>query len=694
MGAEPPEQQQTMSAKSILKEQVLYPEFFACLFCAQKSELDGRTNGIPRLQNSAVNSAALQSVTSAIDDTGVRMHGLAYTPGMFGDTLVDTVLAPVRRFFAEYPHGETYVMRMDIGIFMPPPKRAAQAEHTSSIVAEMERNNVAPINWAPGDPVPMMINFGVPLPHWTAVRANRTLFRHACNQLMLLIQKLYKPPRGCRLILDYNEPGTSSGIDDLDLWMDEGNERIVCSAFARRTIDAARARYREQRVSAWHADADRLVYALAQAGHIKIAPVCIETSLDTDTLYMPFALHSAAHNCGEADAGCLFWIDALQSDRLHITLTGVRRAAHGDELVAGGGAATGAAATGGASVPMTVAARRELARRILERDPDAVVLIDDPSSYMARYLTYAAEFGDPRFRDCAGARAAAGAALVVSIDSDFFALVLLWYAQFCARQGAERRDYCRTHAPFLSLGAVRASRAGWITDAAQLLTKAAVDKLPPAEAERIKQYFAIWDIDRLYERITAPPAAAAATRGTSPLSAAAVDGSLAAAAAAAAPGAAGDRSPLEQVAAFATFCSLCKNDYLPGFTGINRKFAYAAFQSLTRPLVVTARCAALVIDLTAMIELVKRAYYNALVSQPGPIGKQAKTRPVAQLAYKTVANWVADKNKKRLDYHMPTAEHLQDLHEKAQWWLSMALRAWQDIGQILNHRQWGWRTLE
>ena len=114
-----------MSGKSAIKDEVWHQQFADCVLAADKSELDGRTNGIPRLAGSAANSGALQTIMAAIDDTGVRMHGLSYTPGMFGDSLVDAVLAPAQRFFREYPHGETYVMRMDIGPFMPQPKRAS-----------------------------------------------------------------------------------------------------------------------------------------------------------------------------------------------------------------------------------------------------------------------------------------------------------------------------------------------------------------------------------------------------------------------------------------------------------------------------------------------------------------------------------------------------------------------------------------
>lgn len=623
-----------MSGKSLIKDQVWYPYFYDCLLAAEKSEFDGRTNGIPRLSTSDVNRAALQTVTSAIDDTNVRMHALSYTPGMFGESLVETVLAPVNRFFQEYPHGETYVMRMDIGIFMPEPKRATQLNHTHGIVAQMERKNIKPIDWKVGEPVPLMIDFGAPLPDWTAVCADRTLLRHAGNQLMELIQKTYRPPRGCRLILDYNVACTSSGIDSLDEWM--VSERVKCSPLALRTIAAARRRF--ARTQHWHKEADSLVVQLARAGHIKVAPICIETGLETDTTYAPFVLHNAAHNCGEADVGCLFWIDALQGDNLHNTLVGTRLAAGDDESQP-------------APQPLTVAERRQLGLRILENDPDSIVVANDPSSYMARYLTYVVE------PDADAHRTSSGAALVISIDTDFFSLTLLWYAQFCHEKGAARRDYCRVHAPFLSIDNVKTKRSGWLVDGDDVVSTDALTKLAPAEAAGVTRCFAVWDIERLYTRVIALTA---------------------------------HGSELERVASFAMFCAACKNDYLPGFYGVNRRFTYEALLATGMRLVRYEEPAHKpFVDLNNLIELVKHAYYQSITAKGGP---KAPKRPVRELSYAQVAQYVAKKYQNE-ESHMPDRLALQLLYKRYQWWISMATESWRNLGDIINHRNWGWPEL-
>jgi hypothetical protein len=630
-----------MSGKSAIKDEVWHQQFADCVLAADKSDLDGRTNGIPRLSGSAANSGALQTITAAIDDTGVRMHGLTYLPGMFGDSLVETILASVERFFREYPHGETFVMRMDLGPFMPEPKRATQIDHTRGIVTQMERKNIEPIAWNVGEPVPLMIAYGVPLPEWTAVRADRTLFRHACNQLMELIAKTYRPPRGCRLILDYNVPCMSSGIGSLQQWM--ADERVHCSPLARRTIAAARRRFALR--DDWHTEADRLVVALARAGHIKVAPVCIETSLDTSTTYAPFVLHGAAHNCGEADVGCLFWIDALQSDKLHRTLEGVRCAPPGDD---------GLVSAPAAPVP-SVEQRRQAGLRILDESPDAVMLANDASSYMARYLTYAVEpdaAGTPAAR-----RASCGAALVISVDTDFLSLVVLWYAQFCHEQGAERRDYCRAHAPFLSMGELKSKRRGWLTCADDIVSTEALKALPAAESGGVMRCFAIWDIERLHARVTALTA-----HGTE----------------------------LERVASFAMFNAACKNDYLPGFFGVNRRFAYEALLATGVRLVRYDARNKPIVDLGNVVEFVKHTYYLSLTAKGGP---HAPKQRVAQMSYAQVAECVAKKYKNKLQAHMPSRVALELLYKRYQWWISMATEAWRDLGGILNHRKWGWSEL-
>lgn len=639
-----------MSGKAKINEQVWYKYLADCLVAANKSELDGKTNGIPRLSASATNCEALQMVTSAIDDTGVRMHGLSYTPGMFGETLVDAVLAPVRRFFQEYPHGETYVMRMDIGIFMPEPKRATQLDHTRGIVTTMERKNIAPIDWRIGEPVPLMIGFGAPLPEWTAVRANRTLFRHACNQLMELIQATYRPPRGCRLVLDYNVPNTSSGVGSLDDWMT--GERIKCSPLAARVIESARARFQraEQAGDSWHVDADRLVTSLARAGHIKVAPLCLETDLFTNVTYAPFVLHNAAHNCGEADVGCLFWVDALQSDKLHRTLAGVRL-----PIFSGGDDA----AVAPAPPLQTVAERRAFGMRLLDNEPDTILLVNDPSAIESRYLTYVAQPEVAPHQT--PPRSACGAALVISVDTDFFALVLLWYAHFCHEQlagggddAAERSEYCRVHAPFLSLGQLYTKRAGRLAGADDIVSTEAFAKLQPADAVGVERRFAVWDMASVYARVCALTA---------------------------------HGSELERAASFAMFCAVCQNDYLPSFYGVNRCHSYQALLATDMRLV-RYDAGKPIVDLANVIEFVKHTYYLSMK------GKGGKAPPVAprHASYAQMARFVADKYKKK-EAHMPSAEALQQRYMRCQWWISMATEAWRDLGGILDHRIWGWSEL-
>lgn len=641
--------EKTGEGKAKIKEEVLHSTFATCIFAAKKDALDGRTNGIPRQSLSPHTAATLESVVAAIDDTGVRMHGLTYTPGMFGDSLLDVVLAPVRRFFEEYPHGHVYVMRFDIGIFVPPPKSAAQFDHTKSIVAQMERRNVPPINWSPGEPVPRMICRAEPLPNWLAVRADRTLFRHACNQLIEMILETYKPPPGCCLIIDYNAPAISSAAG-LDAWM--RGDRVQCDDYARSKIEAARRRFAD--IEHWHANADRLVRKLAHAGHIRVVPLCVETSLsDTPVTYQPFALPNAAHSCGEADVGCLFWLDALQADRLHHTLTGTRQTGgqvppeleymYSDAFIAKQGKIETAN-----PIPLSVAEMRAAGQRLLEEDPDAIMMVSQPGT-LSRRLTYTLELDG-------GVRPRCGAALLISVDSDFFALATLWYAQFCAEHAAEPL-YCAAHAPFLSLGDIKTKRVGWLLGADDVVSTTQLKKQPDPTVQRC---FEIWDIGRVCAHIDS----------LLPVNLG---------------------SQLERQLSFSLFCSLCRNDYLPGLPFVNRAYTLKALLSSTESLVSIDRNNVAIVSLPAMIELFKSAYYYSVEAKGK---KHLPTTARAQLTYAQVSNAVARKWCNQPNAHMPTCAALTLMYRKAQWWLAMAMNAWRGIDNVLDHTIWGWPELK
>jgi hypothetical protein len=185
----------------------------------------------------------------------------------------------------------------------------------------------------------------------------------------------------------------------------------------------------------------------------------------------------------------------------------------------------------------------------------------------------------------------------------------------------------------------------------------ALKALPAEESVVVMRCFAIWDIERLHARVTALTA-----HGTE----------------------------LERVASFAMFNAACKNDYLPGFFGVNRRFAYEALLATGVRLVRYDARNKPVVDLGNVVRFITETYYLSLAAKGGPHAPKLR---VAQLSYAQVAECVAKKYKNKLQAHMPSRVALELLYKRYQWWISMATEAWRDLGGILNHRKWGWPEL-
>ena len=97
------------------------------------------------------------------------------------------------------------------------------------------------------------------------------------------------------------------------------------------------------------------------------------------------------------------------------------------------------------------------------------------------------------------------------------------------------------------------------------------------------------------------------------------------------------------------------------------------------------------VQLPVVLELIKRAYYNSISAKGGP---RAPRSAVHQLTYTEVASLVAKKYANQPNAHMPGLAAIKLMYTQSQWWISMASESWRDIGSILNHRVWGWSTLE
>lgn len=728
--------------KAQIKPEVFRKHFAAAVVAVEKDATDSKNDFVPVFNANDTEYAALEDARSAIEDTGIRLHGYdnmvrvdptdmdsGYTVnGATGGQLANFLLGPVKRFFRNFERGTTFVMAMDQGPFMPRPKHHTQAGRTSALVGVLENKNIVPLRVPTSGAMPLMIDQELPLPPWVAVRANRTLYRHATAQLLQLIERTYKPPAGKRLIIDCIDTAVTSPAT-LDDWMQ--TDRVVYDDYARSVIEKSRALLRDR--DDWRKKVRLIINQLGHGGHLHSVPVCIETSADGVT-YAPFLLHNAVKTCGEADIGILYWVHALSTERLHKTLRGKR---HVVEALPKAASELGEY--------YTDAQRAENSAQLAEFGADALAAQPEPFVEQCRAAQRLLDSIDAARNDvCAnqslvdGAARRAGAdssraqqagallrhrrtadmvdlvpnrALVFSSDTDFLSLLAVHHAQRVAeardkalRTGTDvlralQRAEC--NAPVLSIGNCRTLRCGALRtndDYYVLPPKAKRDaeaakraKMTPAELAAappepvVYTALEVWDIARLWEAVYdklqfSYEDRAARERAADAVAQAAEDVDQEADA---------SQAILDTASTFALFCASCENDYLAGLCGVNRVCMFDALLDFGAPLVhYNKERAVPVVEPAHYANYIKHCYHQSMMAARGKANKPP--RAAREMSYEQVADVVAKKHKTRVTWRMPDAERLQLMYQRSQWWLVYAMLAWRGIDMLLDDTVWGW----
>lgn len=686
-------------SKSTIKSDVIRKQFAPAIRAIRKTAIESKSNCVPQPEPDDPQQT-LDNVRYVVEDTNIRLHAWTnierggagwYVTKVPGETLAQYLLAPVRRAF-EHPRIHTFIMNMDKGLFMPPPKIYTQKNRTKNTLEEMQKKQIAPLQFDADGRVPLMIAEGKNVPPWLAVCANRIFFRHASFQLILLIAKLYKPPPGRRLIIDALDMNATSPAT-LDEWM--VSELIELDDFAKEMVERTRATLKQlgadkndhhydDELNNWRAQTMLVGKELAQAGHIKAIPFCIETT-DDGVTYPPFMLPNAKNNCGEADVGILRWIEMMQANRQHITLEARRPkatlidpslaewyTAEQLEINAKQSAALGAN-------PLSVAERRTAAQQALAKNPDAPFRLQIPS------VRAAVAEGLPRLET--NPCKEPNRALILSIDTDFLSLLPLFYARMCFH---ERNDqYCYDNAPLLSIGECNVLRTGWLVSGDDFY-KAPAKKRKRGGDDNDEDEQASDDEQAALQEIDANRQAAAMVAHevydihmfyTLLVRLGQCDDDAA--------------ERLNCVISFALFCAACKNDYMKGNYGVNRKHQFEAFVHTHCRLAVYHPAMALPVILPTQYQsYIKYCYYVSIRAKKGGekwLPKDAVQMTNAEMRAITLRKYKGT-GERSVSSRMPDDERRQLMLERLQWWLVYAFCSWQDIAPVLDHTAWGWNA--
>ncbi len=692
-----------MSGKSEIKPEVFRAQFGDCVRAVAKAPLAAKHNFIPRAEPDDA-SDTLVNVRYVIQDAGILLHGYdnlvrasarnedsGYkTTGATGDALAAYLMLQAKETFRTHPNIHTFVLLMDKGAYMPRPKHYVQAHRSSSIVDTMEQKGVMPIEEVSANgALPRIVARGVPLPPWIAVRANRTIYRHATAELLELALDSVVPPPGRRIIFDFMDRAASSP-DTLDDWM--CSERLLVDAYASETIEKARELLRKR--ADWRERAAEIVSALGHGGHVHSVPICVETSLD-GTRYTPFLLRNAANMCGEADVGVSFWWRAMCDDRVATTLRGCRRvipAPIHDSVREYYTAADLAeierqrAAAPIDTSPLTPAEQCAWATAYMERHQ--AVLQDVNAPVLEKIRAVEAYFDDPRLElahrllqpngaqnPCRPGRANVGC--VLSSDTDFLSLLPLSFAQLAYEAELEDRplQWCVENSMLLSIGECKVMRTGWLSGPADYYvapTAAAKRKREDegkAPAEEPLHFVAneLWDVAKMAFKVRRLAEARDASS----------DETI------------GARWYLERAASFATFAASCGNDYLAGLTGINRADMWQAFVACGSSLVrYDERQKLCVLVPERYTDYIKHCYWHALTNKHKNSTANKPKKPAAQMTCAEVFDcW---RGKFKVIWAPPSDETLNLMYQRTQWWLVYVMRAHESAADLLDDKLCGW----
>ena len=691
--------------KAEIKKDVFRTQFGGAIRLVERSGDMSATDLVPRAEPDDMEQT-LDNVTCVVEDTGIRFHGFdnmrsqlvkpdaltgegggykRYTKIVAdGETLVRRVLAPVQRAFDEHRRITVAVLCMDKKGLMPAPKYHTQKARTHNLLAQMERQSIAPIEWKSGEPIPLMVSRDKQLPPWIAVRANRTLYRHAVSQVFDLLLETYTPPPGCRLIIDAMDM-SAVYPENLDDWM--RSERIYLDEFGTQIVNRAREALRAD--PEWRKRITRIVQDLGHAGHLWSVPLCLETTERGERL-APFCLPNARNQCGEADVGIEFWIDALQARKQHKTLEGKREFTrtieedlaskyYSSEQIEQDLSSRARNAPEQSVVPFSERIQR--ANKLVEEHPDVEVRMSARSKVPALTTYIRTSDKNPCKQP--------NRTLVLSRDTDFLSLVPLFYARMRQKYG---RQYAIDNAPLISIGPCTSFKLGWVQDVKKdgegnsdqteevFVPGGAAGKKRARDEPDKKQYCVseIYDVHRLYECLMEKFGIEQTTSSSASTATAATSSS-------GAHGRASDQA-MSLLLSFATFCASCENDFLAGLYFVNKRAMWQAFCNVNGQLAVQVHRTPVICP-RLYVEYIKNCYHRSLMNARG----KDKPPSASTISYNTLAEYVMKKYKKTPKKCMPDAETLQLMYERTQWWLVYASKAWQSIGVLLDHSTWGWR---
>lgn len=507
----------------------------------------------------------------------------------------------------------------------------------------MEKQQVLPITYKPGE-VPEIIAADKIIPPWIAVKADRTLYYHAVSQMFDMMFALYRPPPGRRVIVDCLDMAATAP-NSLGEWMH--SERLVLDQYAQKIVAETRELLRDN--PDWWTKCRHIGYELAHGGHIASVPVCIETAED-GTTYQPFLLYNALCHAGEADIEMHNWMTKMSAPDQHITLAGDRKVS---------------APVDDRNLEFYDAQQiRDMQEAAEQRGAQPLPLSEQPEKMQAP--------GDETQNNCTHPNRG----LILTCDTDFLSITLLWYARFCflnRRTGLN----CLDNAPLFSIGECEVLRTGWLQSGADYYVKpkAALKRKRPeapttaAPAEEGQPIVAIevYDVHRLWQMVAQCDVASNSTL-----------------------------KHLERVASFVAFCVMCGNDYLAGLYFVSRKNMYAAYKALAEnPAIPTlvrfddADTLTAIINPAVYTHFIKGCYYQQLMSMPGAANKPVL--PVHSMSYHGVNEIVRAKWKDRKK-HMPDDETLLLMYERATWAVNYALHGPQSITHLLDDSIWGWKS--
>jgi hypothetical protein len=404
----------------------------------------------------------------------------------------------------------------------------------------------------------------------------------------------------------------------------------------------------------WWIEARRITYELGHAGHIRSVPICIETNEEGQT-YLPFLLHNATCRAGEADIEIHGWFTRMSEWEQHKAFEGERRLA-GD--------------LDQRNIDYySVEQIREMAEAAEFRGPQPLPLADQPGERIAP--------GDESVNNCTHPNRG----LVLTCDTDFLSLTLLWYARFCFKNRDTGLN-CLDNAPLFAIGECQVLRTGWLQEPTDFYKKPtkkrkrAADDVdstgaaPPPPPEPVVENapisaLEVYDVHRLWQLVSGCDVAAHSTL-----------------------------AHLEKVASFVAFCTICGNDFLANLRGVSHTNMFAAYQRFANdpamPTLVrfdNAEKLTAIVNPTVYVHFVKSCYYQMLMALPGKANKP--TAPVNKMSYAAVARIVAAKFKD-LKRHMPNEEVLELKYDRTTWCINYAVHGPQSNTEILDDSVWGW----